>query len=882
MRLVLSGYYGFGNAGDDAILEAIVADIHRHDQAAQITVVAYPYGDTRAVERSVGLSALDGQDIGRVAEVIGGADGLVIGGGGLLHDYLPSDPATHFSPRSGNLAFWTTLALLARSAGKPVATWALGLGPLATPEGRDHAALFFEQVGLVTVRDAASARLARDLGIPADRLRLTADPTLLLDPPESDPFPDLAAVEDLPHGGARRICVAVRSWRGDEAWQSELAAGLDVLSERLDADVLFVPFQHAGKGLDNDALVATRIAARMHRTGRRAVVGADLSPREKLGLLGRSDLVVAMRLHAVHFAAAGGVAVVALSYDPKVALAMEELTLGDLVVPLDQVSSPGLVDKALTAVDLSEDRRTAYRQTWAELRERASEAGRAVFEFLAHPVLPPASERTITALGAAAVARAAEVVATETRLDRAEADLSRTSTELANLTEAYDKMASQYQSLLDARAVRLVRSMWTLRDRIRRLPSSLLAGAKALARPLLPARARRALRAAVGGSRPAVADAFSNEEIERFRGEIAASLSRIVEAHRDAPGFVVMPPGIGWTVELFQRPQQMALAFARLGYPVLYHLEAKYRDGLVGYRPLGNGIYAGYVPERLEDLLAAVPQPIFLSYVYNFAWSKHLDRPVTVYEHIDHLEVFEHVYLRRDLDAWHRAALADADVVAPSAVDLLAEVKEARPDAVLVPNGVDYEHFEGSGEAPEDMRPLLDGRPVVGYYGALAEWFDYDLLEEVARRLPEHHFVLIGPDYDGTAARSAAFHLPNVHWLGPRPYATLPDYLACFDVATVPFKVNEVTHAVSPLKLFEYMAGGKPVVTPPLRECARYRVVQIGDGPEGFAEQVVRAVSLGKDPEHIALLRRTARANTWEARVRTILEAVERRRAAGG
>jgi hypothetical protein len=87
--------------------------------------------------------------------------------------------------------------------------------------------------------------------------------------------------------------------------------------------------------------------------------------------------------------------------------------------------------------------------------------------------------------------------------------------------------------------------------------------------------------------------------------------------------------------------------------------------------------------------------------------------------------------------------------------------------------------------------------------------------------------------------------------------------------------VNEVTHAVSPLKLFEYMAGGKPVVTPPLRECARYRAVQIGEGVDGFVAEITHAVELGSDPAHVELLRRTARANTWDARARTIIEAVE-------
>src|SRR5665811_2161361 len=248
----------------------------------------------------------------------------------------------------------------------------------------------------------------------------------------------------------------------------------------------------------------------------------------------------------------------------------------------------------------------------------------------------------------------------------------------------------------------------------------------------------------------------------------------------------------------------------------------------------------------------------------------------TVYEHIDDLEVFEHVHGRSDLERWHRTAIAEADVVVGSARDLLRELQIHRPDALLVQNGVDVTHFAESGlGVPDDLAGVAPpGVPVVGYYGALAEWFDYGLLSGIAERLPDHAFVLIGPDYDGTLTKSKVLDRPNVHWLGSKPYGSLPAYLERFDVAAIPFVVTEVTHSVSPLKLFEYMAGGKPVITPPLRECAQYDTVLIADGADEWSEMIGIARELATDPSYVATLRATAAANTWDARVQTILDAL--------
>ena len=164
---------------------------------------------------------------------------------------------------------------------------------------------------------------------------------------------------------------------------------------------------------------------------------------------------------------------------------------------------------------------------------------------------------------------------------------------------------------------------------------------------------------------------------------------------------------------------------------------------------------------------------------------------------------------------------------------------------------------------------------MIGYYGALARWFDYPLVEAVATSRPDLVFILIGLDYDGSLKASGLLNLPNVHWLGLRNYSDLPRYLHSFDVAMIPFELNTITHATSPLKLFEYLAGGKPVVVTPMQESLRYEGVLVASNPGEFSRQLDRALELRSSPDYLALIDRVARENTWEVRARHILEALQ-------
>jgi glycosyltransferase involved in cell wall biosynthesis len=173
------------------------------------------------------------------------------------------------------------------------------------------------------------------------------------------------------------------------------------------------------------------------------------------------------------------------------------------------------------------------------------------------------------------------------------------------------------------------------------------------------------------------------------------------------------------------------------------------------------------------------------------------------------------------------------------------------------------------------MAPILEaGRPVVGYHGALARWFDYSLLGEVAHLRPDLSFVLVGPDYDNSLKESQLLDHRNVYWLESKPYTEIPSILAYFDIGMIPFRLMDITHATSPLKLFEYMASWKPVVITPMAESMRYEGVLTAGYPEEFSCQLDSALSLRTDRTYLDLLDRIARENTWEIRARQILHLI--------
>lgn len=223
-----------------------------------------------------------------------------------------------------------------------------------------------------------------------------------------------------------------------------------------------------------------------------------------------------------------------------------------------------------------------------------------------------------------------------------------------------------------------------------------------------------------------------------------------------------------------------------------------------------------------------------------------------------------------------------ADVVFCSAAGLYeAKRAVARGPVHLVRNAADVEHFEPrSRPAPADVAELP--RPVVGYVGALADWVDFGLIRGVALLRPEWSIVLIGPIFQGKTtgdarALEAVSGLPNVHLLGPRPYAEVPAYLEAFDVATIPFRLNGLTEDTNPIKVYEYLAAGVGVVSTPLPEIETLPEVRVAADAETFVVACEDLARERHDPEVVSGWIATAEKNSWEARADAVWAVVEER-----
>jgi glycosyltransferase involved in cell wall biosynthesis len=213
----------------------------------------------------------------------------------------------------------------------------------------------------------------------------------------------------------------------------------------------------------------------------------------------------------------------------------------------------------------------------------------------------------------------------------------------------------------------------------------------------------------------------------------------------------------------------------------------------------------------------------------------------------------------------------DADLIFAVSPNLVAQHRQRGRDAILLPNGVDIGLFsqaiEGELLVPEDLACIP--HPRVGFIGWLIPyWIDIELMLEIARMRPDWSLVLIGPK----VAWEPPLLPPNVHLLGFRPYHQLPNYLKGLDVCLVPFKDNAITHGASPLKLYEYLAAGRAVVSTPVPDLPTFGdLVWQAHTAQEFVRAIEDALASAHDPVLQQRRIEAVRPHSWEARAETVM-----------
>ena len=297
-KILISGYYGFGNAGDEALLSSMLEALREIEPDADITVIS---GNPEETKKTHGVKAVGRFDMIGIYKAIQRCHMLISGGGSLLQDVT--------SARS--LSYYLSIIALANTLRKKVMIYAQGIGPLHKPLARMTVGRVLNQVSMITVRDHASKEELLSLGVTKVPIVVTADAVLGMHPV------DVSIAEPIlePYALDRTkpiVGVSVRAWQNCKSYRAVLSESLDSIQQEVGANIVCIPMQHPEDTEEAKAIVALM-------KGPAHVLSGSYSTTELLALSGVIDVMIGVRLHALIFSALMETPCLGISYDPKIA-----------------------------------------------------------------------------------------------------------------------------------------------------------------------------------------------------------------------------------------------------------------------------------------------------------------------------------------------------------------------------------------------------------------------------------------------------------------------------------------------------------------------------------------------------------------------------------
>jgi len=324
-----------------------------------------------------------------------------------------------------------------------------------------------------------------------------------------------------------------------------------------------------------------------------------------------------------------------------------------------------------------------------------------------------------------------------------------------------------------------------------------------------------------------------------------------------------------------QRPQQLAQAISEAGYFVVYGTLNRQSDNVHMIEKITNTLYL--LNEEYSSFLSRAFDAEQITFYCLWANNiKHIDSlpcSYVIYDYMDDLSLLD--LPEQEIYENHQEALRKADLITVSASRLMHELPiHVMGRTLLVNNAVSktfIREIEECNQIPGDLS-IPNERTVLGYFGAIAEWMDFDLLTKLGKAFPTTTIILIGPISNNVRGQveSLLKMASNFLILGPMDQVDLVPYLKRFNICLIPFLKNNITNSISPVKLFEYFAAGKPVVSVDIDECRKYATVMIGHNHNEFIECVAQAIK--KPLEDIEYKQKAvALSNTWDARAQEII-----------
>ncbi len=350
----------------------------------------------------------------------------------------------------------------------------------------------------------------------------------------------------------------------------------------------------------------------------------------------------------------------------------------------------------------------------------------------------------------------------------------------------------------------------------------------------------------------------------------------------------VFYPYTEWNLPIFQRPQQIALQLSKRDDVLYFFCTANCMyDNVDVYKKINENLYI----TTEFDYLFNIKTKKRVLHLYSTdiisktsLIKKALDKKDKIlYEYIDEIHEDITSSIPEEFIEKHNFIMNNEKCYIVATADkLYNDVKKIRKsNFILATNGVTIEDFkiDKTVQTPVKLQEIKEKyKNTIGYYGALAKWFDYELMDKVAKKYPEYAIILIGLEYDKSLKKSGLLENENVYYLGKINYKELINYAARMDLLTIPFLINEITESTSPVKLFEYMAIQKPILTTNMRECKKYKSVNIAKNHQEFINMIPKVIEKENDKNYKKLLLEEAKQNTWEQKSKDIIDLLKRRK----
>ena len=359
--ILISGYHGYANSGDDALLRSVIDALQAEKPDVKITVLS---GRPKETTQKFGVPAIHRYRYFSIARAMRRAKLLIFGGGSLLQDVTSTK----------SLYYYLSILSMAQHRKMKTMLFANGIGPLVHPFNRKLAAKVLDRVDAITLRDDTSDQELRAMNVQNEHVKITADPVFGLNLDDFSPDPSVALRAGVPEGVPYMV-VAVRPWKyAEKHFFDVMAQACDEIVQKYGIVPIFLPMQASV-----DVPVAENICAKMKETGYR--MQESLSLEETLSLISGATVSIGMRLHTLIYATVLMVPSMALVYDPKVSAFMESVNQ-PLCVKVETITAEETIQKLTRLIEERETRKADLAHTNQMLKEKAKENARFAIQLL--------------------------------------------------------------------------------------------------------------------------------------------------------------------------------------------------------------------------------------------------------------------------------------------------------------------------------------------------------------------------------------------------------------------------------------------------------------------------------------------------------------------